>query len=1226
MDMQEPNERADVGRYRLKKAVVLAVGLCLLAVAAAVAYGLCSLQLKNVTQEIESSQRELQQSWVDKSLEAVHAWNAGLTENLRLVSGAEIFRLFAMDVRGLGPDGLRRLSAPDALQSGDESVVSLAEQMDYMQDLLQDFVRGKGWISARIVTQEGMPLLVRRGAAPLGEAEISLVREAVRTKTVAYGPVRMLNGMPVMSVADPMHEVLGRGGDAPVAALLAVIPVGKALTGFLSLRQEHAGLTPCILQQGVSGAEAIVLRGNAPVVETARLEHFDGSLPFKLRPALTGEGTAYSLGSRFSGLGWLVAVEAPAVMVEELVQGQARQIYGLGILGSLGAALLLAFIWATLVSRSHRATAMRFQRLYKLIRRQKMLLDSVNASLQAGLMLMDGEGRVQMCNPAFGQMAGRPEGDIVGAAIDAALPAEAAASLRAGMERVSGSDSSDSLEISVPQGGDMRLYRVSLFPFEEKKGGQAEAEVRGGCVGIFQDITEFRRRAREARRQKALLDSVNASLQAGLMLMDGEGRVQMCNPAFGQMAGRPEGDIVGAAIDAALPAEAAASLRAGMERVSGSDSSDSLEISVPQGGDMRLYRVSLFPFEEKKGGQAEAEVRGGCVGIFQDITEFRRRAREARRQKALLDSVNASLQAGLMLMDGEGRVQMCNPAFGHVAGRSEGDIVGAAIGAVLPAEAAARLRAGMERISGSDSSDSLEISVPQGGGMRLYRVSLFPFEEKKGGQAEAEVRGGCVGIFQDITEFRRRAREARRQKALLDSVNASLQAGLMLMDGEGRVQMCNPAFGHVAGRSEGDIVGAAIGAVLPAEAAARLRAGMERISGSDSSDSLEISVPQGGGMRLYRVSLFPFEEKKGGQAEAEVRGGCVGIFQDITEFRRRAREARRQKALLDSVNASLQAGLMLMDGEGRVQMCNPAFGHVAGRSEGDIVGAAIGAVLPAEAAARLRAGMERISGSDSSDSLEISVPQGGDMRLYRVSLFPLEEKKGGQADAEVRGGCVGIFQDITEFRRRAEAARQRQANSVAALVRAIESVDANLVGHSLKMEKVAELLGASMNLPTGDRETLRFAARLSQVGKIFVPRELLTKKGKLTPEEQAEVNRAPEYAYGILRDMQFSLPVPDAVYQMGERMDGSGLPRGLRGEEITLNARVLAVVNAFCAMVSARSYRAGMPPEQAIGLLREDAGFDVRVVEALARIPQAALRRAVDDAANAAEGRRGGDV
>ncbi|MCB7224954.1 hypothetical protein LI237_16195, partial [Anaerostipes caccae] len=83
----------------------------------------------------------------------------------------------------------------------------------------------------------------------------------------------------------------------------------------------------------------------------------------------------------------------------------------------------------------------------------------------------------------------------------------------------------------------------------------------------------------------------------------------------------------------------------------------------------------------------------------------------------------------------------------------------------------------------------------------------------------------------------------------------------------------------------------------------------------------------------------------------------------------------------------------------------------------------------------------------------------------------------------------GIFQDITEFRRRAEAARERQANSIAALVRAIESVDVHLIGHSMKMEHVADLLSGAMSLPDKDRETLRLAARLSQVGKIFVPRE-----------------------------------------------------------------------------------------------------------------------------------------
>ncbi len=127
-----------------------------------------------------------------------------------------------------------------------------------------------------------------------------------------------------------------------------------------------------------------------------------------------------------------------------------------------------------------------------------------------------------------------------------------------------------------------------------------------------------------------------------------------------------------------------------------------------------------------------------------------------------------------------------------------------------------------------------------------------------------------------------------------------------------------------------------------------------------------------------------------------------------------------------------------------------------------------------------------------------------------------------------------------------------------------------------------------------------------------MPHHLLTKKGKLTPEEQREVLRAPEYAYKVLHDLQFGLPVPEAVYQMGERLDGTGQPRQLKGGEIVANARILAVVNAFCAMVSARSYRAGMSPEEAVHLLSQDPGFDPAVVAALARLPEDAVRRAVE--------------
>ena len=101
--------------------------------------------------------------------------------------------------------------------------------------------------------------------------------------------------------------------------------------------------------------------------------------------------------------------------------------------------------------------------------------------------------------------------------------------------------------------------------------------------------------------------------------------------------------------------------------------------------------------------------------------------------------------------------------------------------------------------------------------------------------------------------------------------------------------------------------------------------------------------------------------------------------------------------------------------------------------------------------------------------------------------------------------------------------------------------------------------------------------------------------------------------------MQFNLPVPDAVFQMGERMDGTGLPQHLAGEAINHNARILAVVNAFCAMVSPRSYRAGMQPEEAVGLLMKDQGFDNEIVIALSQIPAAALQKAIATADEASK-------
>lgn len=306
---------------------------------------------------------------------------------------------------------------------------------------------------------------------------------------------------------------------------------------------------------------------------------------------------------------------------------------------------------------------------------------------------------------------------------------------------------------------------------------------------------------------------------------------------------------------------------------------------------------------------------------------------------------------------------------------------------------------------------------------------------------------------------------------------------------------------------------------------------------------------------------------------------------------------KRQKQLLDSVNVSLEVGLLMVAPDGRIQVCNRAFAEIAGKEETELPGMSLTALFSMDVCGRLLDAIRRVVESRNTMSVEIShppAPGAGGERLYRVTLYPFMDNEG---DSD---GVVATFQDITRFRRESERRRLQQVNTIAALTQAIESVDPYLKGHSRMMADIADLIGRQMGLADKDRDTIRTAASLSQTGKLFVPRDLLAKTGQLSEEEQAEIRHAPDYAYNVLRDIDFGSPVAEAVHEMSERVDGTGYPQGLSGEEISIHARVLAVVNAFCAMVSPRSFRSGMPVSQALERLREDkASFDPGVVDAL---------------------------
>ena len=173
-------------------------------------------------------------------------------------------------------------------------------------------------------------------------------------------------------------------------------------------------------------------------------------------------------------------------------------------------------------------------------------------------------------------------------------------------------------------------------------------------------------------------------------------------------------------------------------------------------------------------------------------------------------------------------------------------------------------------------------------------------------------------------------------------------------------------------------------------------------------------------------------------------------------------------------------------------------------------------------------------------------------------------------------------------------------DTIAAMARALEFRDLETEGHSQRVTELTLKLARRMGMSEEELVHVRRGALLHDIGKLAIPDSILLKPGKLTEEEWAIMRKHPEYAYQMLYPIAYLRPALDIPYCHHERWDGKGYPRGLKGEEIPLSARVFAVVDAWDAMRSDRPYRRALPVEEALAEIQEGAGtqFDPKVVEA----------------------------
>jgi PAS domain S-box-containing protein/putative nucleotidyltransferase with HDIG domain len=205
---------------------------------------------------------------------------------------------------------------------------------------------------------------------------------------------------------------------------------------------------------------------------------------------------------------------------------------------------------------------------------------------------------------------------------------------------------------------------------------------------------------------------------------------------------------------------------------------------------------------------------------------------------------------------------------------------------------------------------------------------------------------------------------------------------------------------------------------------------------------------------------------------------------------------------------------------------------------------------------------------------------------------------------------LSVGTDITQLKRAEQeliegnARLEEMVYDVAeAMGRIVEVRDPYTQGHEVRVAKLAKLIAGDMGLSPDEIAGVEMTAVVHDIGKLSVPAEILNKPGTLSELEFMLIRQHPHFGYEILKDIAFPWNVAEAVQQHHERMDGSGYPDGLKGDEICLSARILAVADVIEAMASHRPYRPALGVDAAVAeIVAHRQQYDPAVVDSVVRL------------------------
>jgi len=590
-----------------------------------------------------------------------------------------------------------------------------------------------------------------------------------------------------------------------------------------------------------------------------------------------------------------------------------------------------------------------------------------------------------------------------------------------------------------------------------------------------------------------------------------------------------------------------------------------------------------------------------------DVTEHRSAEEELKQSEEKYRNLFETTQDGVEVIDGEtGRIVLANEAAARMFGfNSPGEMVGIDPLEFLPLEEREHV-AGMmlEYMFEKDLHKVIEIKTHTKDG-RLIWVS--------GIGVKTQYQGRLAGLvsMRDITEQKQTERALREIERHYRLLADNVSDVIWVTDMNLKPTYVSPSVIRLTGYTVMEAMSRTIADLLsPAslemvQAAFLTARALEEDCGPSGPPALEVELVRKDGSTVWVESTLSFVHDAYGQA-VEV----MGVLRDVSE-RRKAdiaiREGERRYRLLAE---NVSDVVWVTDMNLRPTYFSPSVTRLMGCSvEEAMAGTAETGLTPesleaaADALAAARTLEEREPGRASGEGtleLEFRCKDGSTVWADTTVSF-LRDSAGRPVE------ILGVLRDISERRRVEERLRESLSKlertmegTIQVMASIVETKDGYTAGHQRRVSQLAYAIARELGLSIDRCYAVRTAALLHDLGKISLPTDILAKPGRLTETEFALIKIHPQAAYEILKNIESFEEIAEIVLQHHERMNGSGYPLGLHGEQIVPEARILAVSDVVEAMSSHRPYRPALGIEKALEEISLNSGrlYDADTVRA----------------------------